>query len=275
MAGGLLLPVPLEIQYRGEAMRIAILEDDPSQLELLSHWLRLAGHDAHPFEQGAPLLRTLEHETFDVLLLDWNVPDVSGIEVLNRVRQQLRSRIPVLFGTARNAEADIVAALRAGADDYLVKPLRRMELLARLEAVTRRNAVETSQVEKLEVDVFRVDCEARKLLRDNQPLELTAKDFDLAVFFLRNIGRLLSRGHIRERVWSTSQAVSSRTLDTHVSRIRNKLGLTPEHGWRLTAVYGHGYRLEQLTMATASRVRNADLAISAAVATQSLVPANT
>ena len=240
-------------------MRIAVLEDDPSQLELLSHWLQIAGHQAHPFEQGAPLLRTLEHETFDVLLLDWNVPDVSGIEVLKRVRQQLRSGIPVLFGTARNAEADIVAALRAGADDYLVKPLRRMELLARLEAVTRRNAVQASQLQQIEVDIFRADCEARRLLRDNQLLELTAKDFDLAVFFLRNIGRLLSRGHIREHVWSASYAVSSRTLDTHVSRVRNKLGLTPEHGWRLTAVYGYGYRLEQLTGAAASRLAKADL----------------
>jgi two-component system response regulator RegX3 len=248
-------------------MRIAILEDDPSQLELVTHWLQIAGHHPQPFEQGARLLRTLEHETFDALLLDWNVPDVSGIEVLNRVRQQLRSGIPVLFGTARNAEADIVAALRSGADDYLVKPLRRMELLARLEAVTRRNAVEPSQVQQIEVDAFRVDCEARRLLRYNQLLALTAKDFDLAVFFLRNVGRLLSRGHIRERVWSTSQAISSRTLDTHVSRVRNKLGLTPEHGWRLTAVYGYGYRLERLAVTTASQVKNADTAFGAPAAT--------
>ena len=167
-------------------MRIAILEDDPSQLELLSHWLKLAGHHAHTFEQGAPLLRTLEHESFDALLLDWNVPDVSGIEVLRQVRQQLRSSIPVLFGTARNAEQDIVAALRAGADDYLVKPLRRLELLARLDAVTKRNAVET--VPDFEVDRFRINGEARQLLRDDEPLELTAKDFDLAVLFLRNVG---------------------------------------------------------------------------------------
>ena len=247
-------------------MRIAILEDDLSQLELLSHWLQIAGHHPHPFEQGARLLRTLEHETFDALLLDWNVPDVSGIEVLNRVRQQLHSGIPILFGTARNAEADIVAALRAGADDYLVKPLRRMELLARLEAITRRNAAESSQVQQIEVDVFRVDCEARRLLRNNQLLELTAKDFDLAVFFLRNVGRLLSRGHIRERVWSTSHAVSSRTLDTHVSRVRNKLGLTPDHGWRLTAVYGHGYRLEQITLPAAPQVRAANMGVSTPVA---------
>ena len=237
-------------------MRIAILEDDPSQLELLSHWLTLAGHQAHTFEQGAPLLRTLEHETFDALLLDWNVPDVSGIEVLRQLRQQLRSGIPVLFGTARNAEDDIVAALRAGADDYLVKPLRRLELLARLDAVTRGYAVAT--ILDFAVDRFRVNCEARQLLRDNEPLELTAKDFDLAVLFLRNVGRLLSRGHIRARVWGASQELNSRTLDTHVSRVRNKLGLLPEHGWSLAAVYGHGYRLEQLKSRSASRVMGED-----------------
>jgi len=244
-------------------MRIAILEDDPSQLELLSHWLKLAGHHAHTFEQGSPLLRILEHESFDALLLDWNVPDVSGIEVLRQVRQQLRSSIPVLFGTARNAEEDIVAALRAGADDYLVKPLRRLELLARLDAVTKRNAGET--IPDFEVDRFRVNGEARQLLRDDEVLELTAKDFDLAVLFLRNVGRLLSRRHIRERVWGVSQELNSRTLDTHVSRVRSKLRLLPAHGWRLAAVYGHGYRLEQLKLIITSQVMGADKAVAATV----------
>lgn len=241
-------------------MRIAILEDDRSQMELIRHWLQVAGHHVHAFEQGTALLRALEHETFDALLLDWNVPDISGIEVLKRVRQQLHSGIPVVFSTARTDEADVVSALRQGADGYLVKPVRQMELLARLEAVTRRNAAESSHPQQLEVDVFRVDSEARRLLRNNQPLELTAKDFDLAVFFLRNVGRLLSRRHLQESVWNAKAGVSSRTLDTHVSRIRNKLLLLPQHGWRLTAVYGHGYRLQQLPEVTALRARNGDSA---------------
>jgi DNA-binding response OmpR family regulator len=227
-------------------MRIAILEDDPSQLELLSHWLRNAGHFPQPFEQGTALLRALERETFDTLLLDWNVPDVSGLEVLKQVRQQLDSSIPVLFTTAREAEADIVAVLRAGADDYLVKPLRRIELLARLEAVARRSLVESTQPQRIEVDIFRIDCQARALARDGHVLDLTAKDFDLAVFFLRNVGRLLSREYLWERIWGTSKQLNSRSLDTHVSRIRNKLSLMPEYGWRLGAIYGHGYRLERL-----------------------------
>jgi DNA-binding response OmpR family regulator len=243
-------------------MRIAILEDDPSQLELIGHWLKIAGHHAHAFERGAVLLRALEQETYDALVLDWNVPDVSGIEVLRQVRQQLHTGTPVLFGTARDAEGDIVAALRAGADDYLIKPLRRMELLARLEAVTRRLAVET--VELLEVGRFRIDCRARQLLRDDEPVQLTAKDFDLAVFFLRNVGRLLTRGQIRERVWGVSQELNSRTLDTHVSRIRSKLGLSAEHGWSLAAVYGYGYRLEAVKLLGASRVVSAETAIGVA-----------
>ncbi len=241
-------------------MRIAILEDDRSQMELLVHWLQLAGHHAHAFERGAGLLRAVELDSFDALLLDWNIPDISGLEVLKRVRQQFRSRIPIIFITARTDEADVVSALRQGADGYLVKPMRRMELLARLQAVTRRNTAEASEAQQLEVDVFRVDVAARRLLRDNQPLELTAKDFDLAVLFLRNVGRLLSRGHLRESVWSAKVAVSSRTLDTHVSQIRNKLLLMPEHGWRLAAVYGYGYRLERLAKGTALRAPQAESA---------------
>jgi DNA-binding response OmpR family regulator len=110
-------------------MRVAVLEDDLDQLELLSYWLRLAGHSTHGFERGEMLLRELVRESFDVLLLDWNVPDTSGLEVLRSVRQ--RSTVPVLFCTGRGEESDVATALREGADDYIIKPLRRLEMLAR------------------------------------------------------------------------------------------------------------------------------------------------
>lgn len=235
-------------------MRIAILEDDVSQSELLSHWLQLAGHHPHAFEQGNNLLRALQHESFDALLLDWNVPDLNGVDVLRRVRQQLHSSVPILFVTGRNREDDIVLALREGADDYMIKPVRRLELLARLEALARRARHVQEKAEVLDVDVFKVDTQTRTVLRSGKQVDLTAKDFDLSVLFLRNIGRLLSRGHIRETVWGPNAVVTSRTLDTHVSRIRNKLGLTPEHGWRLAAVYRYGYRLEHLDAAALQRL---------------------
>ena len=226
-------------------MRIAILEDDPSQTELLSHWFKCAGHHPHLFDQGARLLRALEHETFDVLLLDWNVPEMSGIDVLRHLRQRLQSAIPVMFSTARIREEDVVRALREGADGYVTKPVRRQELLARLESLAQRRREPQPRTGLIELDVFQVDLEMRTIVRDGVPLQLTAKDFDLAALFLRNVGRLLSRGHLRETVWVSSHPVSSRTLDTHVSRVRSKLCLVPEHGWRLVAVYGYGYRLDR------------------------------
>jgi two-component system, OmpR family, response regulator RegX3 len=225
-------------------MRIAILEDDPSQLELFGHWLALAGHDPQRFEYGEELLKAMSRESFDLLIQDWNVPDLSGIDVLRRVREN--SKLPIIFCTARDGQDDVVMALQEGADDYLHKPIRRMELLARIESVIRRATRMQAKTEAFEVDCFDVDCADRTITRDGTLVELSDKDFDLAALFLRNLGRLLSRTYIHDAVWGEDGSVTSRTMDTHVSRIRSKLGLVYEQGWELKAVYAHGYRLEQV-----------------------------
>src|SRR5436190_19335569 len=124
-------------------MRIAILEDDPYQLELLVHWIALAGHDPQRFERGGELLKAIGLEDFDLLILDWNLPDLNGIEVLKRIRQ--RCKTPVIFCTSRDCQDDVVTALQEGANDYLRKPIRRMELLARIESVTRRARITNVQ----------------------------------------------------------------------------------------------------------------------------------
>jgi DNA-binding response OmpR family regulator len=155
--------------------------------------------------------------------------------------------VPVLFTTARDAEADIVQALKAGADDYLVKPLRKQELLARVEALGRRARPKPRAAEHLKVAEFDVDVDRRVVTRHGAEMDLTQKDFDLAVFLFRNVGNLVSRGHILESVWGRTSDLNTRTVDTHVSRLRSKLGLVPENGWKLSAVYQHGYRLEQVT----------------------------
>jgi len=195
----------------------------------------------------AQLLRMLGYENFDALLLDWSLPEMSGIEVLREVRERLRSRILIIFVTARDQEGDVVTALNAGADDYLVKPIRRLELLARLEAATRRASGGSLERQTFDVGPFHVDSAMRTILREKLPLMLTAKDFDLAALLLRNAGRLLTRRYLLETIWGANTVPFSRSLDTHISRVRNKLQLTPEYGWRLVAVYGHGYRLDQLT----------------------------
>ena len=228
------------------AMRVAVVEDDPSQAELLSHWLRRGGHHSHHFDRGAAVIRALNLGSFDALVLDWNLGDISGVEVLKRIRGAHQSSVPILFVSARSREEDVVIALRAGADDYMVKPARALEFIARLEAITRRPQHSTEQPKAVSLDVYQVDGPSRTLMRGGRPVDLTTKDFDLSVLFLGNVGRLLSRAHICERVWGRSEVVTSRTLDTHVSRVRRKLGLMPENGWCLAAKYGYGYRLQWL-----------------------------
>jgi DNA-binding response OmpR family regulator len=233
-------------------MRIAVLEDDASHSELVKYWLRLGGHDPHMFARGKELLLELERQRYDALILDWNVPDLSGIEVLHHVREDLNSNIPVLFSTARASEEDIVTALQRGADDYVVKPLKRNEFLARLAAITmenRRTDAPAQHLPALDFGRLRLDRAGRRIFLDEIAVKLTIKDFDLAVVFLTNVGRFLSRRHLLRLVWGSVILDHSRTLDTHVNRVRTKLALTPEAGWDLRATYRQGYRLVRVVKA--------------------------
>ena len=146
-------------------MRIALLEDDRDQIALLRGWLEGAGHSLHAFERGGEFLREVARESFDVFLLDWMIPDKSGTEVLAWVRANLKERVPVLFVTARDAEEDIVSVLQAGADDYLVKPLRKFELLARMVAVVRRAHPVAREDDIAEFGEFRIDPVSRSIAR--------------------------------------------------------------------------------------------------------------
>jgi DNA-binding response OmpR family regulator len=194
----------------------------------------------------------VQRETFDLFLLDWEVPGMSGAEVLLWIRANIAEPVPVLFVTARQREEDIVHALTNGADDYMVKPLGKLELLARIDALGRRARTSQRPDEGvLDFGRLSVDCRSRQVKLDGRVVTMTQKDYELTVFLLRNVGRLLSRGYIMEAVWGQTADLNTRTIDTHVSRIRGKLQLTPEYGWRLSAVYQHGYRLEQVAVVAA------------------------
>lgn len=226
-------------------MRIALLEDDKDLAGVMVRWLEESGNQCHVFHEGKALQRVAARESFDLFLLDWQVPDLSGPEVLAWLREDQRVRTPVIFATARDAEEDIVSALQAGADDYMVKPVRRFELLARVAALHRR-AIPETPVDVLESGPLLLDVGARKAKLQGELVELTDKEFDVAVFLLRNLGTLLSRGHISESVWGRSADVPTRTVDTHMSRLRKKLQLSPESGFKLTSVYNFGYRLDRV-----------------------------
>lgn len=226
-------------------MRIAILEDEPSQAALIRSWLAAAGHDCHLFGNGRELIARAARESFDLFVLDWQVPEMSGEEVLRWVREHVAVPVPVMFVTGREAEADIVAALEQGADDYMKKPVARAELLARVQSLLRR-AYPNQGASTLAVESLCFDLRLRTLTLAGAPVDLTQKEYDLALFLMQNLGRLLSRGHLQQSVWGNAVEIPSRTIDTHVSRIRTKLNLRPEGGFKLTPVYNHGYRLERL-----------------------------
>ncbi|MDX1695888.1 MAG: response regulator transcription factor [Ketobacteraceae bacterium] len=225
-------------------MRIGYLEDDLQQANMVKQWLADAGHECRHFERGAEFVQDVRTGNHDLLLMDWELPDISGIEALTTIRASVNQTIPVLFCTQRDAEEDVVRALEAGADDYMVKPIRQGELKARIDALARRAGVTDKPRVHIELGPYRFDISAREAYLSNQPVTLTEKDFDLAICLFNNVGRVLSRKYLLETIWGVTADVNTRTVDVHISRIRKSLNISPENGYRIKTVYQHGYRLE-------------------------------
>lgn len=225
-------------------MHIALLEDDKDQSILMQALLEDAGHKCVVFGSGKNMTMALLRESYDLLILDWLVPDMNGLEVLKWVRDTLDWKIPVLFITQKEKEEDIVRALQGGADDYMSKPVKRAEMLARIDSISRR-AQQVTDDDELEFVPYTLQRSAKTVKFNGQNIEITRKEFELTLFLFRNVGRVLSRGYILETVWGRSAEVNTRTVDTHVSRLRRKLTISAENGWKLTSIYQHGYRLEK------------------------------
>lgn len=225
-------------------MHVAILEDDGDQRALLELWVGSGQHTTRGFGMAAELIEGAKRERFDLLLIDWMLPDGTGAEVLQWIRSNLGWDIPVVVVTARDDEATVVAALKMGADDYVVKPPKPMELLARLENVARR--VKPGGLPVLRLGSYEVDIASHRLSLDGAPITLTQKEFDLSVYLFQNPGKLLSRDHLLNKIWGLNTDVDTRTVDTHISRLRKKLLLDGSKGWKLTPIYGYGYRFDRV-----------------------------
>ena len=189
-------------------------------------------------------MRALHRETFDLFVIDWNLPDLSGLNVLEWIRNQIGAQPPVLLLTNRVSEEDMVAGLRAGADDFVTKPFQPAVLLARVEALARRSTINLSRTTEAYAQ-FDFELTSKTLRREGETVHLTPKEFSLALLLFRNLNRAVSRTYIFETIWGMDPDLSTRTLDIHISKIRSKLRLRPESGYRLTPVYGYGYRLEE------------------------------
>jgi DNA-binding response OmpR family regulator len=224
-------------------MRIAALEDEACQLELIRHTMEVMGHECHGYVEAKPLLRDLHRQTYDLLILDWNLPDIEGPRVVRWIREDLHSSLPILFVTHRQTEEDMVEGLSAGADDLMVKPIRLGELQARVGALLRRS-YPAQHHKQSSFRGYRFDPSTRTLRIEGKLVELSRREYELALMLFQNLGRLLSREHLREAIWGVGMESPSRSLDTHISRLRLKLQLSPANGFMLSAVYGLGYRLE-------------------------------
>ncbi|PCJ91379.1 MAG: DNA-binding response regulator [Porticoccaceae bacterium] len=225
-------------------INIGLLEDEAPQAELIKSWLSGSGYNTYCCTTGKEFLASLSEKKPDMVVLDWQLPDIEGIDVLKKLRGDLRFDGPVIFATGKDSEEDIVTALNAGADDYLVKPLRRSELDARLSALWRRYSHEVKR--EFSLGPIIIDLDARRALVDGDEVKLTPIEFDLAVCVLSNVGKLLSRDYLLKKVWGVGVELDTRTVDMHISKIRRLLRISPGMGYGIKTVYRHGYRLEEL-----------------------------
>ena len=213
---------------------IYLVEDDESIRELVVYTLKSQGMDAKGFERPSLFWKELEKEVPALILLDIMLPGADGFELMDLIRP---TKTPVIFLTARGSVSDRVNGLRAGADDYLVKPFDIVELIARVESVLRRTG---KTGDRYTVGDVCIDARAMRVTRGGEPVLLTPKEFDLLLLFVQNRNIALFRETIYERVWGTEFTGDSRTVDLHVQRLRRKLG------WqgKLLTIYKTGYRLE-------------------------------
>ncbi|WP_027214110.1 response regulator transcription factor [Burkholderia sp. WSM2232] len=224
-------------------MRILVVEDDSVQAELVLVALSSLSHTVVIADDGERAIHLLQSQHFDAVVLDWHLPKLSGIDVLRWIGSRTSS-YGVLFLTSRVAEMDVVRALEAGADDYLVKPFRTEELAARVNALLRRVARTGGPGERMCVGSYVLDPVARSITLRSAKIELTTKEFQLVETLFANLGKIISRDLLAMTAWKRELSVQSRSLDTHIYRIRQKLKLCPENGLRLSSIYTLGYRLE-------------------------------
>jgi two-component system, OmpR family, response regulator RegX3 len=231
--------------------RALVVEDDPNIVDLIRSNLAVRGFDTVVSTDGSRALQLLDTETPDIVLLDLMLPKMSGIDVCRAIRA--RSSVPIIMVTAKAAEIDTVVGLEVGADDYVAKPYRMRELVARIRAVLRRGGSDrspsanerrtpTGDESSWEAGEVRVDIDQRRVFVRGEEVHLRRKEFELLRLLVENSGRVLTRDVLIDRVWGTDYIGDTKTLDVHIKRLRSRIEADPSTPVLITTVRGVGYR---------------------------------
>jgi two-component system response regulator RegX3 len=225
---------------------VLVVEDEDSFIDALTVGLKREGFRVTIARDGAEALDVFDATQPDLVLLDVMLPKVSGVDVCREIRS--RSSVPIIMVTAKSAEIDTVVGLEVGADDYVTKPYRLRELVARMRAVLRRYPGDREPVgdldEVIEVGDVRVDTERHEVLVRGVPVQLPLKEFELLTLLAENAGRVLTRDTLIDRVWGHDYVGDTKTLDVHVKRLRSKIETDPAHPERIVTIRGLGYKFE-------------------------------
>lgn len=224
--------------------RILLVEDESSLSEPLTFLLTREGFEVEVVEDGQLALDVFANGNFDIILLDLMIPKVPGNEVCRQIRQT--SNIPIIMLTAKDTEVDKVVGLELGADDYVTKPYSTRELLARIKAVLRRNVREDELDEDGVIDIagIKLDADRHTLHVQGTLVAIPLKEFELLEYLMSNVGRVLTRGQLIDRVWGTDYYGDTKTLDVHIKRLRSKIEADPAEPVHLVTVRGLGYRFD-------------------------------
>jgi DNA-binding response OmpR family regulator len=221
---------------------VLVVDDEPTIAEVVSRYLQRAGYATAIARDGAQALAAASERRPDLVVLDLMLPRIGGLEVMRRLRDQDRRRVPIILLTAKGEESDRIVGLRLGADDYVVKPFSPAELVARVDAVLRRVDTPADEQPPITAGELRIDPAGRRVTVGGQDVMLTALEFDLLLFMARHPGQVFSRNALMDAVWQYSFYSDTSTVTVHMRRLRAKVERDPANPRHLQTVWGVGYR---------------------------------
>lgn len=225
-------------------MNILVIDDEEHILELLKFNLELSGFDVYVSTDASQTQDLIKNQNPDLLLLDWMLPKISGIDILKKIRSdEATYDLPVIMLTAKNMEDDKIQGLNVGADDYITKPFSIKELMARINTVLRRYRLSDKSQTIIEVGNIVLNTDQHKVTVDSEDIDLTRKEFELLKLLMENRGKVLKRDYLLEKIWGYEFYGETRTVDVHIRHLRKKLGLDENSENGIDTIRGLGYKM--------------------------------